>query len=166
MKFLESQKKSGVNLKDVKLIEQLPCQKVESYQREKKALKLMTNVIKTDDTDRSSNTVNDKIETTNAIANLLMISAINSNQNIPSWSGIRSLLSETKIPLMQVGFLPFIPRPVTKYSTMYTAMKNFVSLNVQLKQKTLPVFNDEGVFRIILDIFLNNLDVFKDLLLC
>ena len=166
MKFLESQKKSGVNLKDVKLIEQLPCQKIESYQREKKALKLVTYVIKTDDTDSSSNTVNDKIVTTNAIANLLMISAINSNQNIPSWSGTRSLLSETKIPLMQVGFVPFIPRPVTKYSTMYTAMKNFVSLNVQLKQKALPVFCDQGVFRIILDIFLNNLDVFKDLLLC
>ena len=33
-----------------------------------------------------------------------------------------------------------------------------------LKQKTFPVFCDEGVLRIVLDIFMNNLDGFKDLL--
>ena len=81
-----------------------------------------------------------------------------------SHSANKSLLSETKIPLMQVGFLPFIPHPVTQYSTVYTAMKNIVSRNVHLKQKTLPVFCDEGVFRLVLDIFINNLDEFKDLL--
>ena len=47
---------------------------------------------------------------------------------------------------------------------MYIAMKNFVSLNVQLKQKILSFFCDEGVFKIVLDIFLNNLDELKDLL--
>ena len=126
-------KNSEVNLENVKLIEQLPCQKIESYQRKTKALKLQDDFIKTDDTDSSSSIVNDKIETINTVTNLLMISAINSNQNTPSWSGIRSLLSETKIPLMQVGFLSFIPHPVTEYSTVYTPMNNFVSLNVQLK---------------------------------
>ena len=126
-------KNSEVNLENVKLIEQLPCQKIESLQRKTKALKLQDDFIKTDDTDSSSSIVNDKIETINTVTNLLMISAINSNQNIPSWSGIRSLLSETKIPLMQVGFLSFIPHPVTEYSTVYTPMNNFVSFNVQLK---------------------------------
>ena len=43
-------------------------------------------------------------------------------------------------------------------------MKKNVSLTVQLKQKTLRVFCGEGVFRIVVDIFLNNLDDFKDLL--
>ena len=33
-----------------------------------------------------------------------------------------------------------------------------------MKQKTLPVFCNVGVFRIVLDIFQNNLDEFKDLL--
>ena len=33
-----------------------------------------------------------------------------------------------------------------------------------MKQKTVPVFCDEGVFRIVLDIFLNNLVEFKDIL--
>ena len=49
-------------------------------------------------------------------------------------------------------------------STVYTALKSVVSRNVQLKQKALPVFWDEGTFRIVLDIFMNNLDEFKDLL--
>ena len=93
-----------------------------------------------------------------------MINAINSNHDISPWSANKSLLSETKIPLMQTDFLPFIPQSVTEYSTVYTAMKNIVSRNVHLKQKTLPVFCDEGVFRIVLDIFINNLDEFKDLL--
>ena len=108
-----------------------------------------------DDTNSSNNTVNGKSETTNTVTNLLMISAINSQHNIPSWSGIRSLLSETRIPFMQVGLLPFILPPVTAYSTAYTAIKSFVSLNVQLKRKTFPFFYDEGVY-IVLDIFLNN----------
>ena len=59
---LEIQKKSEVNLKDGKLIEQLLCQKIESYQRKTKALKLQDDFIKTDNTDSSSNTVNDKIK--------------------------------------------------------------------------------------------------------
>ena len=65
---------------------------------------------------------------------------------------------------MQVGLLPPSPHPLTEYWIVYTGMKHFVSLNVQLKQKTLPVFCDEGVFRIVFDLFRNNLDEFKDLL--
>ena len=91
-------------------------------------MKLQDDFIKTNDNDSSSNTVNDKIEATNTVTNLLTINAINSNQNIPSWSGIRSLLKETEILLMQVGLFPFVPHPVTEYSTVCTAMKNFVSL--------------------------------------
>ena len=93
-----------------------------------------------------------------------MISAINSNYNISPRSANKFLSSETKIPLMRVDFLPFIPHSVNEYSTVYTAMKNIVSCNIQLKQKTLSVFCDEGVFRIVLDIFMNDLDEFKDLL--
>ena len=55
-------KKSEVNLRDIKLTEQLPCQKIESYQRKTKALELQDNFTNTDDTDSSSNTVNDKKE--------------------------------------------------------------------------------------------------------
>ena len=33
--------------------------------------------------------------------------------NFPTWAGMRDLLSESCVPKMQVGFLPFIPNPVT-----------------------------------------------------
>ena len=44
------------------------------------------------------------------------------------------------------------------------AVKKFVSLNVQLKQKVLSFFCDKGIFKIVLDVFLNKLDELKDLL--
>ena len=55
---------------------------------------------------------------------------------------------------MQVGFFPFIPRPVADYSTVYTAMLNMTPLANQLDQNILPVYCDEGVFRIVIDIYL------------
>ena len=48
-------------------------------------------------------------------------------------------------------------------STVFTAMLNFVKVLKQLKQKSLPVFADEGVFRIMLDIYLKCPDTFSDL---
>ena len=55
---------------------------------------------------------------------------------------------------MQVAFLPFILKPVTDYSTVYTLLKNFNVL-FQLEQEALPVFCDEGVYRIVVGIMLN-----------
>ena len=53
---------------------------------------------------------------------------------------------------MHVGFLPFIPHSITETSTVYTAMNNFLKVVEQLDQEHLPVFCDEGVFRIMIDI--------------
>ena len=71
---------------------------------------------------------------------------------IPSWTGIRALILSAKVPKVHVGFLLFIPKPVTEYSTIYTSMLNFVKMSNPLDQKTLPLLCDEGVFRIVLDI--------------
>ena len=89
--------------------------------------------------------------------------ASKTNEPLPSWAGIQALLSSAKVPLMQVGFLPFLPYPVTEYSTVFIAMLNFVKVLKQLKEKSLPVFADEGVFRIMLDIYLKCPDKFNDL---
>ena len=45
--------KSEVNLNDVKLIDQLPCQIIENYQRRTKALKIPEDFTKIDDTNNS-----------------------------------------------------------------------------------------------------------------
>ena len=44
-------------------------------------------------------------------------------------------------------------------------MKNFTQLFWQLKQNALPHFCDEGVFRIVVDIFLQKQDQFRNLIL-
>ena len=70
---------------------------------------------------------------------------------------VRSLLSSAEVTEIHVDFLPFIPKPVTEYSTVNTSMLNFVKIAKQLDQEALPIFSDEGVFRILVDIYLQSL---------
>ena len=65
--------------------------------------------------------------------------------------------------VMQVAFLPFIPKPVTGYSTVYTLLKNFNVL-FHLEQEALSVFCDEGVYRIVAGIMLNKPNEFRKLI--
>ena len=67
---------------------------------------------------------------------------------------------------MQTGFLPFIPYPVSEHTTVYTAMKNFIKVLQQLDQKALPIFCDECVYRIVVDIYLKCPIEFKMLVPC
>ena len=56
---------------------------------------------------------------------------------IPPWNGIRSLILSAKLP--EVDFLPFIPQPVTEYSTIYTSMLNFAKVSKQLDYEAMLV---------------------------
>ena len=68
---------------------------------------------------------------------------------------------------MQIGFLHFIPYPVTKHTTVYTAMKNFIKILQQLDQKAcLLIFCAESVYRIVVYIYLKLPNEFKKLVLC
>ena len=67
---------------------------------------------------------------------------------------------------MQRGFLHFTPYSVTETTTVYTAMKSFIKVLQQLHQKALPIFCDEGVYRIIVDIYLKCVNKFKMLVPC
>ena len=86
------------------------------------------------------------------------------NDLIPSWAGIESLISQSDVPIMQVGFLPFPPKPVTGYSNVYVVMLNMVKIANQLDQKILPVYCYEGVFRILIDNYLQRQNQFKVLI--
>ena len=44
---------------------------------------------------------------------------------------------------------------VTKYSSAYTALRNFEDIRKQLNQEYFPVISDEGVNQIVMDIFLS-----------
>lgn len=86
-------------------------------------------------------------------------------QLIPGWSAFNSLVIKDTRPKQIVGFLPILPHPVTEYSTVYTAMSNFNEVLSQLRQVSLPVFCDEGVYRIAKHIELLRPNEFTNLVL-
>ena len=88
------------------------------------------------------------------------------NANLmPTWHGMHALISTCNPPMMRVGFLPVIPKPVTDYATVRKSLENFQSLRRQLNpdQSVLPVFADYGVNHTVADILMAEYDKFKDL---
>lgn len=76
------------------------------------------------------------------------------SKDVPTWAGIHSLLPDSNWPMMHVGFLPFIPRPVTESATFYTALLNFVKV---ASQKGLQ---DEDFFHTVAEIIIQHPDNF------
>ena len=95
-----------------------------------------------------------------------MIKSENGSQQIPSWSGFNSLITDEDLPQQTVGFLPVLPSPVTEHRTVYTALKNFQCILSQLKQDNMAVACDEGVYRIAKEIQLKNPEEFGNTVLC
>ena len=82
---------------------------------------------------------------------------------LPTLAESQALLFESELPQMHVAFLLFLPHFANKVATVCTAMQNYVKLLNQLKQKSLPIFCDEGVFRPVLNIYLKCPEEFKNL---
>ena len=79
---------------------------------------------------------------------------------------LNSLISNSNLPIMQTSFLPFISYPVTEHETVYTAKKNFIKVLQQLDQEAFSIFCDEGVYQIIVDIYLKCPNEFKVFVPC
>lgn len=160
-----SVKAAGINKRSCKLATQLPCQKVQSYHKPLKRPSLQEDFQVAEDI----NIVISDTAVTEAEAKEFLISLVRSGikdeeNPVPTWAGIHALTSKKTVPLKKVGFLPVIPYPVTNYSTVFTALKNFQNVRAQLEdQPTLPVFCDEGVFHIVAEILMNNPADFCDL---
>ena len=75
-------------------------------------------------------------------------------QQMPSWNAFNSVITKEQVPERIVGFLPILPFPVTRYDTVYTALKNFQNVLSQLTQNHLAVTCDGGVYRIAREILL------------
>ena len=73
---------------------------------------------------------------------------------ILTWAGCRLLLSDKMLSIWQVGFLPYLPYPVTKYDTVFNALYNLPNVANHLQQHCFPVFCNEEVYCIIKVIFL------------
>ena len=85
---------------------------------------------------------------------------------MPSWSSYNSVISDRKLKVQHIGFLPVLPHPVTKYETVYTSLKNFKNVLNQLTQNEMAMFCDEGVYHIAREICLQQSNDFSGLVLC
>ena len=84
---------------------------------------------------------------------------------IPSFIGIKSLLSKQKVTLTTSAFTSILPYPATQFDTICTCMKNFQNI---LKQRELPygpLWSDQVVYRIGKEIRLLKLDEFYNIFL-
>ena len=84
----------------------------------------------------------------------------------PIWAAVHTLVSSSVVPVMRVGFLPVVPRPITERATVRHCLTNFQSVRKQLNQASKAVWCDEGVFAIACDIYLDETEQFKDVFLC
>ena len=142
----------------------LPCQKLRTYSHGKKELVLPTSFSVTKETLVLPNVAQTN-DTLNFVLSCIRTDKLLNHDDIsvPTWVGCRSLLSTKSLPLWQVGFMPYLPYPVTKHETVYTTLHNFLSILAQLDQKCLPVFCDEGVYCVVADIVLKHSEEFKNL---
>ena len=83
-----------------------------------------------------------------------------------TWAAVHTLVSLAVVPMMRVGFLPVVPRPITERATVRHCLNNFQSVRRQLNQKSMAVWCDEGVFALAADIYLHETEQFRDLFLC
>jgi hypothetical protein len=95
-----------------------------------------------------------------------IVSPVCKSQSMPSWSAFNSLVTKENLNEQVVGFLPLIPHPVTDYTTVYTAMKNFQETLRQLDQSYLAISCDEGVYHIAREVKLLHPGEFSDLVIC
>ena len=81
----------------------------------------------------------------------------------PIWQAVHTSVSNREVPLARVGFLPVIPKPITDASTVRQLLVNFENVRKQLGQPTLPIWQDEGVFDILVDLYIEDPEEFKNL---
>ena len=156
-------KRSIICIQQLEQSNKLPCQELRLCNRGKKELILPESFTLSEEKPNLSY-VNRDIDALNFV-----LSAIRSDRNlidadalILTWVGCRSLLYDKTLPIWQVGFLPCLPYPVTKYDTVFTA-HNLANVDNQLQQHRLPVVCDEVVYCILTAIFLKQPEHFRNL---
>ena len=121
--------------------------------------------IYTSDTSRSNSAnmiwVISRLDTNSDVCNPYPI-----HQEMPAWSATNSIWTKEIVPCKQVAFLPVLPYPSTRFDTVYTQLKSYVSIVSQLVQNSMPVYFDEKVYAIAKEIQLICPDEFKCLFLC
>ena len=79
---------------------------------------------------------------------LLRLGPDSHQHDTPTWAAIHTLVSSAVVPLMRVGFIPVIPKPITDPATVRQALVNFQSVRRQMSQDTIAVRCDEAVYAV------------------
>ena len=98
----------------------LPCQKIRSFARGKKELVVSSSFSVEKETLVYPN-LPESNENLNFVLSCIRSDSFSASDDIPTptWAGCRSLLSTQTSPVVQVGFLPYLPYPVTKHETVF-----------------------------------------------
>ena len=91
--------------------------------------------------------------------------AENCNENYFTWAAANALITNRCSLMKKENFHPVIPRSVTNYSNVYSALRNFENMRQQLGQQSFPVMSDEGVYQVIMNIVLSLPSELSDLFL-
>jgi len=131
--------KTSVDLSRVKSLSKLPCQDISPFNSARTLT--LPETFTVDEELYSSEQVLYNRECKEFVVDCAQNICLDpSSLVLPSWAGIQALLSQSEVPAMQVGFLPFILNSVTEHATVYTAMLNFLKIAKQLNQEALPIF--------------------------
>ena len=125
-----------VTLKEIKSLSKLPCQEL-SHFVSNKTFNILPSFVVDEDVYESKDKIQSS-QNTEFIISCVKGTVEQSEITLPSWAGIRALLSSSNVPLMQVAFVPFLPYPVTERT-----MLNFIKVLQQLKQQSFPDSCDE-----------------------
>ena len=121
-------KKSIVELKSIKKLQKLKCQELVFFDSKGPNLPLPDSFEVSRDLLNSEKNIAERNQKQFIMSCAQNITNNDFNDLIPSWAGIESLISQSDVPIMQVGFLPFLPKPVIDYSTVYAIMLNMVKI--------------------------------------
>ncbi|CAG9759446.1 unnamed protein product [Ceutorhynchus assimilis] len=74
----------------------------------------------------------------------------------PNWSEYNNIISENKIPVSDIFYLPFINNPPTEFDTIYTSMVRLVELANAIKQNHIIITADLAIYSKAQEILWNN----------
>ena len=151
---------TGLNPKAPLIRSELVCQKVQKYFKPKERPSLPENMIIVSES-KKPNILDLSSARRSATEKEFLISCLRVgispvSMNTPIWQATHTLISDKNVPLMRVGNLPVIPRPITESATVNQVCLNFENVRKQLNQPTMPIWCDEGVFDILIDVVLYN----------
>ena len=148
----EKPDKTQIDLTKATTKGKLPCQEKQLFFGSKKKNCKLSSIFKKKKKELYINKEKTQdFEKKHFIANAIRSMLLDKVECLPTWAACKSLVSKAQTPVTHVGFLPYLPYPVTEYSTVYTTLCNFLKIETQLNQLFLPAICDEVVFCIVAD---------------